>query len=137
MSALHHLLHRSTGAIALALAFAVLVGSLCPRGWFVCVHAETVALVDEHHAQDGSAGQACGEHDCCPHDSDGCLDLALSLVLDDQTAAWQVWGALPSGAVLATVPDLSSAAGNAWASAHQMVGGPPPSPFVVHIRLLV
>jgi len=134
MSALHHLLHRSAGAIALVLACMVLLGSLCPRGWFVCVHDHELALVDAHHAQEHDG---CAEADCCPGDAGSCQDLALSLVLDDQTTALLVWGVLPAGAVLATLPDLNAAAMNQRLPRRAILGEPPPSPFVSHIRLLV
>ena len=133
MSALHHLLRRSAGALALVLAFAVLVGSLCPRGWFVCVHDEAFVLVDGHHANEQST---CGEEDCCPAD-DNCLDLALSLVLDDQTVALPMLAALPSGPVISSVPNLTAAALNACTPLRAVIGGPPPSPFVSHVCLLV
>lgn len=119
------------------LAFAVLLGSLCPRGWFVCVHEHGVVLVDGAHALEQGE---CAEADCCPADADGaggCLDLALSLVFDDQTAALPIWDALPTGALLATLPDLNAAAQSVWLPLGAMLGEPPPSPFVSHIRLLV
>ncbi len=141
MSALHHLLRRSAGALALVLAFAVLLGSLCPRGWFVCVHEHDMVLVDGAHAQD-QAG--CNDDDCCPADAagaDGCLDLALSLVLDDQIKPLPVRDVLPAGVVWATLPDLTAAAQSVWlppdARMGARLGEPPPSPFVSHIRLLV
>jgi hypothetical protein len=143
MSALHHLLQRSAGATALMLALAVLMGSLCPRGWFVCVHDETMALVDGNHAVDGhhADGQdGCGERDCCPTGGApgaDCLDLALSLVLDDQTIVSPVWTALPAGTVLASLPDLTAAASRGSVPLRALIGGPPPSPFTTHIRLLV
>lgn len=142
MSALHHLLHRSAGALALVLAFAVLLGSLCPRGWFVCVHDEAFVLVDGHHANADDA--ACGDEGCpadgcpsAPAEDNGCLDLALSFVFDDQTVAVPVWGVMPRGPVLASLPDLSAAAIAVCVPSCDLVGGPPPSPFVTHIRLLV
>lgn len=142
MSALHHLLRRSAGALALVLAFAVLIGSLCPRGWFICVHDEAFVLVDGHHANADDA--ACGDDGCpadgCPStptEDTGCLDLALSFVLDDQTVALPVRGVLPSGPVLASLPDLTAAAVTVCVPSRDLVGGPPPSPFVIHIRLLV
>lgn len=143
MSALHHLLRRSAGALALVLAFAVLLGSLCPRGWFVCVHDEAFVLVDGHHAN--ADDSACGGHDGCladgcpsvPGEENGCLDLALSFVLDDQTVAVPVWSVMPRGPVLASLPDLNAAADAACVPSHDLVGGPPPSPFITHIRLLV
>ena len=135
MSVLHHLLRRRIGAIALVLACAVLVGSLCPRGWFVCVHEHGVVLVDAAHAQEHGA---CADADCCPADDDaGCLDLALSLVLDDQTNALPGWDVLPPGAVLATLPDLNAAAQSKWLAFAATLGEPPPSPFLSHICLLV
>lgn len=146
MSALHHLLRRSAGAMALVLAFAVLLGSLCPRGWFVCVHDEAFVLVDGHHANADDA--ACGEHGCpadgCPaappapaDDHDGCLDLALSFVFDDQSVALPVREELPSGPVLSCLPDLSAAAFAVCVPSRELTGGPPPSRFIAHIRLLV
>lgn len=135
MSSLHHLLRRCAGAIALVLACAVVVGSLCPRGWFVCVHEHDVVLVDGTHAQDQGD---CADADCCPAEgAGGCLDLALSLVLDDQTTALPVWGVLPPGSVLATLPDLNAAAQSKWLAFAATLGEPPPSPFVSHICLLV
>lgn len=136
MSSLLHQLRRCAGATALVLAFAVLVGSLCPRGWFVCVHEHDVVLVDGAHAQEHGD---CAETDCCPTDADtgGCLDLALSLVLDDQTNASLVWGVLPAGTVLAILPDLNAAAQNKWLTVAATLGEPPPHPFVSHICLLV
>ena len=114
------------------------MGSLCPRGWFVCLHDEAMVLVDGHHA-DGHDG--CGEKDCCPIRGvagAGCLDLALSLVLDDQTVALPTWAALPAGPVIASLPDLTAAAANGSTPVRaSILDGPPPSPFVAHIRLLV
>jgi len=141
MSAVRHLLRRCTRAIALVLALGVLLGSLCPRGWFVCVHEHGVVLVDGAHAQDQAD---CNDDDCCPADAagaDGCLDLALSLVLDDQITPMPVRDVLPAGVVWATLPDLKVAAQSvrlplgAWFGTK--LGEPPPSPFVSHIRLLV
>ncbi len=136
---LHHL-RRYTGALALALAFAVLLSSLCPRGWFVCVHDEALVLVDGHHANEHAGESAtCGAEDCCAGDQEGCLDLALSLVLNDQTMALPIWNVLPSGPVLANLPDLAAAArartdGLPRPDADAQ---PPPWSFVCHIRLLV
>lgn len=158
MSALHHLLRRSTGAVALVLALAVLLGSVCPRGWFLCVHDETFALVDAHHANgsgpadcdhDDECPSGCPERDGCPAgggcpgddgcpDGAGCLDLAVSFVLDDQTNAALVWGTLPSGPLIAHLPDLDAAAALRCGSPPPgLAGGPPPSPFVSLIRLQV
>lgn len=136
MSSLNHVLRRSAGAIALVLAVAVLMGSLCPRGWFVCVHEHDVVLVDGTHALEHGD---CADTDCCPADAEtgGCLDLALSLVLDDQTNTSPAWGVLPPGTVLAKLPDLNAAAQNKWLSFAATLGEPPPSPFVSHICLLV
>jgi hypothetical protein len=135
MSTLHHLLRRCTGAIALVLACAVLVGSLCPRGWFVCVHEHDLVLVGGAHVQEQGD---CPDADCCPADDDtGCLDLALSLVLDDQTTALPVWGVLPPGVVFATLPDLKAAAQSVWLPLDANLGEPPPSRFVSHICLVV
>lgn len=152
MSALHHLLRRSTGALALVLAFAVLLGSVCPRGWFLCVHDGALALVDGHHAN-GSDAAGCDEDDDCPSgcpegegcpegddcaEGAGCLDMAVSFVLDDQTNATLIWGTLPSGPLIARLPDLNAAAALRTGSPpHELAGGPPPSPFVSHIRLQV
>jgi hypothetical protein len=135
MSAVHHLLRRCTGAIALVLACAVVVGSLCPRGWFVCVHEHDVVLVDGAHAQEQGD---CPDADCCPADDHtGCLDLALSLVFDDRTTALPAWDALPPGMVLATLPDLKAAAQSAWLPLKATLGEPSPALFVSPIRLLV
>ena len=131
MSAVRHLLRRSAGVLALVLAVAVLLGSLCPRGWFVCVHEDAVELVDGQHADAAD----CRDHACCHED--GCLDLAVSLVLDDQAVALPSWAALPAGDILAELPDLTIAAADAWWPCATAIDDPPPSPFVSHIRLLV
>lgn len=139
MSALDHVWHRSAGAVALLVAFAVLLGSLCPRGWFVCVDGETIALVGEHHADGHHTNAHHGEHDCgqtnCG-DKD-CLDFALSLVLDDQTVAPVNWGVLPPGFVLASLPDLTAAVASSPRLWCADIHDPPPLPFVSQIRLLV
>ena len=139
MSALDHVWHRSAGALALVVAFAVLLGSLCPRGWFVCLDGENIALVDEHHADGHHTNAHHGEHDCGQTNcgEKDCLDFALSLVLDDQTVVPGNWAVLPAGCVLARLPDLTAAAANTTTRWCADIHVPPPLPFVRHIRLLV
>ena len=173
MFALHHLLRRSAGALALVLAFAVMLSSLCPRGWFICMHDEAFVLVDGHHANADKASRgdhACGDHACgdrasgdracgdqthpadesptvlsfpadapagVPVEDSGCLDFALSFVLDDLVVALPIREDLPHGPVLASLPDLTAAAVAVCVPWSDMVGGPPPLLFVIRIRLLV
>lgn len=132
MSALHLLLRRTAGLIALGLALAVLVGSLCPRGWFVCVHEDAVTLADAGHAADDGA---CGEDDCCPED--GCLDLAISLVLDDQAAVAPVTLTLPSAMLVQVLPDARHAVTNVQVPSRGFMGDPPLPDLIRHVRLLV
>lgn len=131
MTFLHPLLRRSAGLIALVLAFAVLVGSLCPRGWFVCMHEDTVALTGAGHAAD----QGGCDDDCCPED--GCLDLAISLVLDDQTAAANVPVALPVAPVVEFLPDARRGVAVLELPRHTLPGDPPLPDLIRHVRLLV
>lgn len=132
MTLLHPLLRRCAGLIALGLAFAVLVGSLCPRGWFVCVHEDSVALTGAGHAADQGA---CDEDDCCPED--GCLDLAISLVLDDQTAVATAPVALPVAPLVEFLPDARRGVAVLELPRHTLPGDPPLPALIRHVRLLV
>lgn len=114
------------------LALAVLMGSLCPRGWFVCVHEDAVALADAGHAADDGL---CGEDDCCP--DDGCLDLAISLVLDDQAAVAPVVLALPPAALVEVLPDARHAVATVQVPPRGFLGDPPLPDLIRHVRLLV
>lgn len=132
MSALHPLLRRTAGLLALGLALVVLLGSLCPRGWFVCLHGQSVALADTGHAADDGT---CGEEDCCP--DDGCLDLAISLVLDDQAAGAPVVVSLPSAVVVELLPDAVLGATTPVLPAPGRLADPPLPDLIRHVRLLV
>jgi hypothetical protein len=133
------ILRRSVGLIALALAVAVLLGSLCPRGWFVCLHQQTVALTDAGHATDGHGcvvDDGCGETDCCPG-ADGCLDLAISLVLDDLGAVAPVQVSLPVAPVIASLPDATHGLATLESPPRIRLGDPPLPDLIRHVRLLV
>ena len=126
------LLRRTAGLLALGLALAVLVGSLCPRGWFVCVHEQSVALTHTGHA---TGEGVCDSDDCCP--AQGCLDLAISLVLDDQIAAPLAPLALPVASLVEFLPDAARDAILLETPRHAQPGGPPLPDLIRHVRLLV
>lgn len=140
MSAFHHLLRRASGLFALGLALAVLMGSLCPRGWFVCVHPGQFELVDVQHAE---GADVCGESDCCAdagEAGDGCLDFAVSLVFDDQLAVPTLALSHLTGGVLVALPGLLDSSDRAvvlLGVSGEQIHSPPVTPFLQHIRLLV
>jgi hypothetical protein len=140
MIPLHHLLRRSSRAMALGLVALLVVGSWCPRGWFVCLHeGEGMHLVGIDHSGDTAAGDDddCGG-DCCPHDAEGCLDLAVSLVGDLQSHGSPVLPALPPGSLLAALPDLAHAVAVAGSlPSRGRIAESPPSFFVSHVCRLV
>lgn len=133
MSVLHHLSRRTAGALALVLACAVLVGSLCPRGWFVCVHGQDIALAGADHADEE---HGCTEQDCCPG-TDGCLDLAISLVLDDQNAGAPLPVSLPESPMVGLLPDATRGVMTLESPRWIHLGDPPLPDLIRHVRLLV
>jgi hypothetical protein len=126
---------RRAGLIALALGLLVGLGSLVPRGWFLCLHDDgAVALADQAHASAQDAHHCID--DGCGHDDTGCLDLAVALVLDDQPWAIAQLLVLPPAPLLLLLPSfdrvvLGRRSGRA--------GVPAPSPpgQVLTIRLQV
>ncbi len=127
-----HQLRHSAGLIAVALACAVLIGSLCPRGWFVCVHAESVALTGAGHAAEHGS---CDSAACCTEDD--CLDFAISLVLDDQVASIQAHVSLPLAPLVEILPDTRRGVGSLESPRHMPPDDPPLPALIRHVRLLV
>ncbi len=145
MTLFHHLQHSSR-AIAFWVAVWLMAASCCPAGWFVCRHADgEMALVDRGHA---GLHVAAHDHDCSHDDIhdcrddlaggvDGCLDLPVSLTADFQLHVLPVVVALPSCLVIDLLPDARQSAMTRCLKLRELVGGPPPHPFVRHVRLLV
>jgi hypothetical protein len=140
MSVFHQLLRRASGLFALGLALALVMGSLCPRGWFICVQPGQVELVDVQHA-DGA--DACGDSDCCADGidvGDGCLDFAVSLVFDDQLAVPTLALTHLTGGVKVALPGLLDSSERIVAHVGAMrkqIHSPPGTACLKHISLLV
>ncbi len=153
MPACPYVLRCASRVFALGLALALVLGSLCPRGWFICVHPGQIALVDEQHA--AGAGE-CAEHTCCvdgktetkaetkaerkTETPTGCLDYAVSLVFDDQLMVPSLTLTHLTGGMMAALPGLSDTSNDTvrrFGAAAEPDHSPPGTIFLRHIRLLV
>lgn len=143
MSAFLRQLRCAPGLLALGLAFALVMGSLCPRGWFVCVHPDQLELVDEQHADGASpcTVAACCTADRCAEDSTGCLDFAVSLLLDDQVYVPVLALSRLVGGSCESLPGLvqtaDQASSRAVAVLDKQIDSPPRTSLQGEIRLLI